>query len=34
MIVIVKESVSLKAAVPREDRVSPAARLHTVLELL
>jgi streptomycin 6-kinase len=34
MTVIVKESVSLKAAVPREGRVSPAARLHTVLELL
>ncbi len=34
MIVIVKESVSLKAAVPRAGRVSPAARLHAVLELL
>lgn len=34
IIVIVKESVSLKAAVPRAGRVSPAARIHAVLELL
>ena len=34
MIVIVKESVSMKAAAPRAGRVSPAARLHAVLELL